>query len=119
MMQTQPHPTMAEVEYHPTAYRTHTLGQIQELGSDLIGKEVKVCGFMEASRGKGKICFMDIRDGTGRCQIFFKEGTVDENTLTEAQSIARESTVQIIGTVAQKGHLRSLKVSQRLLQLTR
>ena len=93
---------MAEVEYHPTAYRTHTLGQIQELGSDLIGKEVKVCGFMEASRGKGKICFMDIRDGTGRCQIFFKEGTVDENTLTEAQSIARESTVQIIGTVAQK-----------------
>lgn len=102
MMQTQPHPTMAEVEYHPTAYRTHTLGQIQELGSDLIGKEVKICGFMEASRGKGKICFMDIRDGTGRCQIFFKEGAVDDNTLAEAQSIARESTVQIIGMVAQK-----------------
>ena len=93
---------MAEVEYHPTAYRTHTLGQIQELGLDLMGKEVKICGFMEASRGKGKICFMDIRDGTGRCQIFFKEGAVDDNTLAEAQSIARESTVQIIGMVAQK-----------------
>ena len=54
----------------PTSFRTHTLGQIQNEGADLVGSEVKVCGYMEANRGKGKICFMDIRDGTGRVQVF-------------------------------------------------
>jgi len=102
MMQTRPPTLMAAVEYHPTAYRTHTLGQIQESGSELLTTEVKICGFMEAVRGKGKICFMDIRDGTGRCQIFFKEGTVDKQTMTRAQNLARESTVQVLGVVAQK-----------------
>ena len=45
-------------DWHPTAYRTHTLGEIQERGADLVGKEVTVCGFMEANRGKGAICFV-------------------------------------------------------------
>ena len=35
-------------DWHPTAYRTHTLGEIQSKGADLVGKEVTVCGFMEA-----------------------------------------------------------------------
>ena len=50
----------------PTSYRTHTLGQIQALGADLIDQEVTVAGFMEANRGKGAICFVDLRDGTGQ-----------------------------------------------------
>ena len=49
----------------PTAYRTHTLGELQASGADLIGQEVTVIGFMEANRGKGAICFVDLRDGTG------------------------------------------------------
>ena len=48
-------------DWYPTAYRTHTLGEIQGKGADLVGTEVTVCGFMEANRGKGKICFMDLR----------------------------------------------------------
>ena len=36
----------------PTAYRTHTLGQIQSIWAELVGKEVKVAGFLEANRGK-------------------------------------------------------------------
>ena len=88
--------------WHPTSFRTHTLGQIQDNGADLVGSEVKVCGYMEANRGKGKICFMDIRDGTGRVQVFLKEGAVSDEELATAQGLSRESTVQIIGEVAQK-----------------
>ena len=40
-------------------YRTHTLGEIQANGADLIDNEVTVAGFMEANRGKGAICFVD------------------------------------------------------------
>ena len=66
--------TMAnDTDWHPTAFRTHTLGQIQTQGSSLVGSEVTVCGYMEANRGKGKICFMDLRDGTGKLQAFLKQ----------------------------------------------
>jgi aspartyl-tRNA synthetase len=91
-----------ETIWHPTSYRTHTLEQIQTDGADLVGSEVTVCGFMEANRGKGKICFMDLRDGTGRVQIFLKQGGVSDEELESAQNLSRESTVQVIGEVAQK-----------------
>ena len=86
----------------PTAFRTHTLGELQEKGADLVGKDVTVIGFMEANRGKGKICFMDVRDGTGKVQVFLKQGGVSDEELAIAQGLSRESTVQIIGEVAQK-----------------
>ena len=31
--------------WHPTTYRTHTLGDIQRKGADLVGQEVTVAGF--------------------------------------------------------------------------
>ena len=101
-----------ETNWHPTSFRTHTLGQIQSDGANLVGNEVTVCGYMEANRGKGKICFMDLRDGTGKTQVFLKEGGVSDEELATAQGLSRESTVQIIGTVAQKGLQKSLKENQ-------
>ena len=46
--------------------------------------------------------FADLRDGTGRLQIFLKEGDVDAETLDRTQRLARESTVQVTGIVAEK-----------------
>ena len=53
---------MADSTLYPTAYRTHSLGQIQTQGVDLLDKEVTICGYAQAIRGKGKICFLDLRD---------------------------------------------------------
>ena len=89
-------------DWHPTAYRTHTLGQIQNKGAELVGTEVTICGFMEANRGKGAICFVDLRDGTGKLQVFLKADNVGENDLDLVQRMTRESTLQFTGTVAQK-----------------
>ena len=80
------------VTWHPTAYRTHNLGQIQA-GEDLVGQTVTVCGFAEALRGKGKICFVDLRDGTGRAQIFFKQDKMDSNKGTLAESNGSSLTI--------------------------
>lgn len=93
---------MSTTQWHPTSYRTHTLGQIQSEGDSLVGKEVTVAGFLHASRGKGAICFADLRDGTGMTQIFAKADNCGEEKLSLLQSLNRESTVQITGTVAQK-----------------
>ncbi|MED5496688.1 MAG: amino acid--tRNA ligase-related protein, partial [Candidatus Thermoplasmatota archaeon] len=89
-------------DWHPTAYRTHTLGEIQDKGADLVGTEVTVCGFMEANRGKGAICFVDLRDGTGKLQVFLKGDTIGEEQLDLVQRMTRESTLRFTGTVAQK-----------------
>ena len=45
---------------------------------------------------------MDLRDGTGRIQVFLKQDSVSDGELESAQSLSRESTVQVTGTVAQK-----------------
>ena len=86
----------------PTAYRTHTLGEIQTKGADLVGQEVTVCGFMEATRGKGAICIVDLRDGTATTIIFLKGDYVGEEALDMIQRMTRESTLQFTGTVSEK-----------------
>ena len=100
MFLTRPPVTMTT--WVPTAYRTHTLGEIQTKGADLIGQEVTVSGFMEANRGKGAICFVDLRDGTGTTQIFLKSDNVGEEALDMIQRMTRESTLQFTGTVSEK-----------------
>ena len=86
----------------PTAFRTHTLGELQTKGADLIHNEVTVIGFMEANRGKGAICFVDLRDGTGKTQVFLKADNIGEEALDTVQRMTRESTLQFTGTVALK-----------------
>ena len=57
---------------------------------------------MEANRGKGAICFLDLRDGTGKTQIFLKLDNVGEESLDLVQRMTRESTLQFTGTVSEK-----------------
>ena len=68
----------------------------------MIGHEVTVCGFAESVRGRGAICFLKLRDGTGYLQAFLKQDNMDETTFTAIQSANRESTIQVVGAVAQK-----------------
>ncbi len=75
--------------YVPTHYRTHTLGEIQSEGADLLDTTVTVAGFMEANRGKGAICFVDLRDGTGKTQIFLKADNIGEEALDRVQRMTR------------------------------
>ncbi len=90
-----------ETTWHPTSYRSHNLGQIQN-GAEIVGQTVTVCGFAEALRGKGKICFVDLRDGTGCVQVFLKQENMAEEEFIAVQSASRETTIQFVGEVAQK-----------------
>ena len=53
-------------------------------------------------RGKGAVCFIKLRDGTGTLQAFIKKGNVSDEELELCQTASRESTLQVIGTIAQK-----------------
>ena len=88
--------------WRPTAYRSHTIGQVVANGADMVGSEVTVAGYAETVRGRGAICFLMLRDGTGRIQAFLKKDNMGEALFDAIQSATRESTVQVTGTVAQK-----------------
>jgi len=88
--------------WKPTAYRSHTIGDVTSGGADMIGDEVTISGYAETVRGRGAICFLMLRDGTGKIQAFLKRDNMDEGVFDAIQSATRESTIQVTGTVAQK-----------------
>ncbi len=88
--------------WRATAYRSHAIGQVVANGADMVGSEVTVAGYAETVRGRGAICFLMLRDGTGRIQAFLKKDNMDEGLFDAIQSATRESTIQVTGTVAQK-----------------
>jgi len=71
------------------------IGQI----SDFVGEEVTVKGWLYAKTGKGKLQFLQIRDGTGvlQCVVFKKEVTPD--VFEAARQLSQESSVIVTGTV--------------------
>ena len=89
-------------DWEPTHYRTHTLGEVRDQGAQMIGHEVTVAGYAETVRGRGAICFLMLRDGTGYLQAFLKKDNMDEETFDAMQGSSRESTIQVTGIVAQK-----------------
>ena len=68
----------------------------------MAGSEVTIAGYAETVRGRGAICFLMLRDGTGHIQAFLKKDNMDEGSFESIQSASRESTIQVTGTVAQK-----------------
>jgi aspartyl/asparaginyl-tRNA synthetase len=68
----------------------------------MVGSEVSVAGYAETVRGRGGVCFLMLRDGTGHIQAFLKKDNMDEALFSAIQSATRESTIQVTGTVAQK-----------------
>ena len=44
-------------EWLPTAYRSHTIGQVVTDGGDMVGSQVTLAGYAETVRGRGGVCF--------------------------------------------------------------
>ncbi len=61
-----------------------------------LGKEIKICGWVNSRRDHGKIIFIDLRDTTGLVQVVFS------NNLELAQQLRPEWVVEIIGTVSKR-----------------
>ena len=78
------------------SFRTHTCG---ELRLNDVGKEVKICGFVETIRDLGGLVFLDIRDMYGITQVVTsgKEDIVDFSS-----RIPIESSVCVEGTVRKR-----------------
>jgi len=69
-----------------------------ELRTKDIGREVKLCGWVQNWRDHGGLIFIDIRDRTGITQIVF-DPAVDKEMFEEADTLRCEYVIAVEGTV--------------------
>lgn len=79
--------------------RTHTNG---ELRIKHAGTEVILCGWVQRSRDKGGMIWVDLRDRYGVTQLMLEEGKSSVEALTLARSLGREFVVEAKGTVVER-----------------
>jgi len=74
------------------------MAEIRQLGEH-VGEQVTVRGWVEATRGHGKVAFTVVRDGTGVLQGVLLKANVSEATWELQQSLTQESVVALTGEV--------------------
>ncbi|TYC11381.1 aspartate--tRNA ligase [Bizionia gelidisalsuginis] len=80
-------------------YRSHTCG---ELNASHINTEVTLSGWVQKSRDKGFIIWVDLRDRYGITQLVFDEERTPKEMMDRAQKLGREFVIQVKGKVIER-----------------
>ncbi|UOX35346.1 aspartate--tRNA ligase [Flavobacterium sediminilitoris] len=80
-------------------YRSHTCG---ELNASHINTEVTLAGWVQKSRDKGFMVWIDLRDRYGITQLILDEERTDKSVFEKAKSLGREFVIQIKGKVIER-----------------
>jgi len=80
-------------------YRSHNCG---ELNASHINTEVTLAGWVQKSRDKGFMNWVDLRDRYGITQLIFDESRTEKNVFELAKTLGREFVIQVKGTVIER-----------------
>lgn len=80
-------------------YRSHHCGQ---LTADHINQQVTLAGWVQKSRDKGFMNWVDLRDRYGITQLVFDESRTDKAVFELAKTLGREFVIQAKGTVIER-----------------
>ena len=80
-------------------YRSHNCG---ELNASHINTEVTLAGWVQKSRDKGFMNWVDLRDRYGITQLIFDEGRSEKTVFELAKTLGREFVIQVKGTVIER-----------------
>ncbi|RZJ48769.1 MAG: aspartate--tRNA ligase [Flavobacterium sp.] len=80
-------------------YRSHNCG---ELNASNINTEVTLAGWVQKSRDKGFMNWVDLRDRYGITQLIFDESRSDKTVFELAKTLGREFVIQVKGTVIER-----------------
>lgn len=78
-------------------HRTH---RCTEVSSKNVNETVTVMGWVQKSRNKGGIIFVDLRDRSGILQVIFEEDKCGSESFAKAEKLRSEYVVAITGEVA-------------------
>ena len=80
-------------------YRSHSCG---ELNATHINTEVTLAGWVQKSRDKGFMNWVDLRDRYGITQLLFDESRTEKTIFELAKTLGREFVIQVKGTVIER-----------------
>ncbi len=80
-------------------YRSHNNG---ELRLEHINQEVTLSGWVQKTRDKGFMVWVDIRDRYGITQLIFDEERTEKAVFEKAKSLGREFVIQVTGKVIER-----------------
>jgi len=80
-------------------FRTHNCG---ELRKSHLNKEVTLSGWVQKSRNKGFMIWIDLRDRYGVSQLIFDQERTPAKIFEMAKSIGREFVIQVSGNVIER-----------------
>lgn len=80
-------------------YRTHNNG---ELRATDINKEITLSGWVQRTRDKGFMMWVDLRDRYGITQLIFDADRTSKELFDKASGLGREFVIQIKGTVIER-----------------
>ncbi len=80
-------------------YRSHNCG---ELNATHVNTEVTLAGWVQKSRDKGFMNWVDLRDRYGITQLVFDEGRTEKSVFEKAKTLGREFVIQVKGTVIER-----------------
>jgi aspartyl-tRNA synthetase len=77
----------------------HRSHRCTELSNKNIGETVTVMGWVQKSRNKGGIIFVDLRDRSGLLQIIFEESDCGSVNFGKAEKLRSEFVIAVVGKV--------------------
>jgi len=80
-------------------YRSHNCG---ELNASHINQEVTLAGWVQKSRDKGFMNWVDLRDRYGITQLLFDESRSEKSVFELAKTLGREFVLQVKGIVIER-----------------
>ena len=80
-------------------YRSHSCG---ELNATHITTEVTLAGWVQKSRDKGFMNWVDLRDRYGVTQLLFDESRTEKSIFELAKTLGREFVIQVKGKVIER-----------------
>lgn len=73
-----------------------------EVTKEMTGSEVTLMGWVQKSRNKGGIVFVDLRDRSGIIQVIFENGEVSDEVFEKAGRLRSEFVIAVTGTVERR-----------------
>jgi len=80
-------------------YRTHSNGELRLAN---VGEEVTLAGWVQKTRDKGFMIWVDLRDRYGITQLIFDEERTPKEIVEKAKTLGREFVIQITGEVIER-----------------
>ena len=76
--------------------RSHRCAEVTKVD---IGSTVTLMGWVQKSRNKGGIVFVDLRDRSGIIQVIFENGEIDQKVFEKAGKLRSEFVIAVVGRV--------------------